>query len=270
LATADLYALSDDKRLPAALRARIAVAAWMRFDLLGREADAIAAAKRIERSAPALAADMRKYQAQAAPERRHAMLVTALKWQLTPTLNWYTATHAEFRTSPDDVTASMWCKLPASAGVTVTEDTVIEVAPPAPDTGNAAVRDKELAQLGNLKTATGYVGDHVLRRAPRLRRMIQSCRGCCTSPSNPHAAAARRTPKHCRKAPSPCCTSATAKPSGRARHPTTIDLCYRCGLAQPYAVLDEDFTRSHDLRTLQQVAQRCDRCRTCSVLPARA
>jgi hypothetical protein len=191
LATADLYALSDDKRLPAALRTRIAIAAWMRFDLLGREADAVAAAKRIEHAAPALAADMRKYQAQVnAPERRHAMLVTALKWQLTPTLNWYTATHEEFKQSPpDDVTASMWCKLPAQAGVTVAEETVIEMAPPAPDTGNAAVRDKELAQLGSLKTATGFVGDHVLRRAAAVPKdpdlpwllyvVVQSTRGGC-------------------------------------------------------------------------------------------
>lgn len=190
LATADLYALSADKRLPEALRARIAIAAWMRFDLLGQEADAITAAKRIEQAAPALAADMRKYQAQAnASERRHAMLVTAMKWQLAPTLNWYTATRGEFAQSPpDDVTASMWCKLPAKAGVAVDEDT-IEVAPPAPDTGNALVRDKELAQLGSLKTATGFVGDHVMRRATVMPKdpdlpwllyvVVQSTRGGC-------------------------------------------------------------------------------------------
>ncbi|MTV36102.1 hypothetical protein [Duganella radicis] len=191
LATADLYALSADQRLPAALRARIAIAAWMRFDLLGQEAGAVAAAKRIGQTAPALAADMRKYQAQTSEsERRHAMLLTALKWQLTPTLNWYNATLGEFKqTPPDEVTASMWCKLPAKAGVTMMEDTAIEMAPPAPDTGNATARDKELAQLGQLKTATGFVGDHVLRRAAAVPKdpdlpwllyvVVQSTRGGC-------------------------------------------------------------------------------------------
>jgi len=191
LATADLYALSADQRLPAALRSRIAIAAWMRFDLLEQEAGAVAAAKRIEQTVPVLAAEMRKYQAQAsASERRHAMLLTALKWQLTPTLNWYSATLDELKpTPPDDVTASMWCKLPAKAGATTIEDTAIEMAPPAPDTGNAAVRDQELAQLGQLKTATGFVGDHVLRRAAAIPKdpdlpwllyvVVQSTRGGC-------------------------------------------------------------------------------------------
>ncbi len=191
LATADLYALSADQRLPAALRARIAIAAWMRFDLLGQDAEAIAAARRIEQAAPPLAADMRKYQMQGtASERRHVMLVTAMKWQLTPTLNWYTSTRAEFaQPDLDDVTASMWCKLPAKAGVTVDEDTAIEMAPPAPDTGNAAIRDKELAQLGSLKTATGFFGDHVMRRVAAVPKdpdlpwllyvVVQSTRGGC-------------------------------------------------------------------------------------------
>lgn len=190
LATADLYALSADKRLPAALRARIAIAAWIRFDLLGQEPQAIAAAQRIEQSVPALAADMHKYQASNTQERRHLMLISAMKWQLTPTLTWYNATRDEFaQANPDDVTASMWCKLPARPGVTVEEDTAIEVAPPAPETGNGAVRDKELAQLGALKTATGFVGDHVLRRVTAVPKdpdlpwllyvVVQSTRGGC-------------------------------------------------------------------------------------------
>ncbi|WP_343732490.1 hypothetical protein [Duganella sp.] len=191
LATADLYALSADPRLPLSLRGRIAIAAWMRFDLLGKQSDAIAAARRIEQAAPALAADVRKYQTQASDlERRHTMLLAALKWQLTPTLNWYNATRGEFtQLPPDDVTASMWCKLPAKAGVTINEETAIEMAPPAPDTGNAAVRDKELEQLGSLKTATGFVGDHVLSRATNVPKdpdlpwllyvVVQSTRGGC-------------------------------------------------------------------------------------------
>jgi hypothetical protein len=191
LSNADLYALSADTRLPAALRTRIAIAAWMRFDLLGQDSDALAAAKRIEQGTPALAADMRKYQTQAnLQERRHIMLVTAIKWQLTPTLNAYMATRDDFP-SPnlDDVTASMWCKLPAKAGVSIDEDTGIENAPPSPDTGNTAIRDKDLAQLGSLKTATGFVGDHVLRRAAAVPKdpelpwllyvVVQSTRGGC-------------------------------------------------------------------------------------------
>jgi hypothetical protein len=191
LANADLYALSADTRLPAALRTRIAIAAWMRFDLLGQDSDALAAAKRIEQGTPALAADMRKYQTQAnLQERRHIMLVTAMKWQLTPTLNAYMATRDDFPSANlDDVTASMWCKLPAKAGVSIDEDTGIENAPPSPDTGNTAIRDKELAQLGSLKTATGFVGDHVLRRAAAVPKdpelpwllyvVVQSTRGGC-------------------------------------------------------------------------------------------
>lgn len=83
----------------------------------------------------------------------------------------------------------MWCKLPAKAGVSIDEDTGIEVTPPSPDTGNAAIRDKKLAQLGSLKTATGFVGDQVLRRAAAMPKdpelpwllyaVVQSTRGAC-------------------------------------------------------------------------------------------
>ena len=94
--------------------------------------------------------------------------------------------------SDDDMVAGQWCKIPGSSD---DWDTGIERVPPAPDTSNGsdgAVRDQELATLGKLKTATGFIGDYALARAkttPKdpdlpwlLHVVVASTKGGCLDP----------------------------------------------------------------------------------------
>ncbi len=189
LAAADLYALGADTRLPQTLRARIGVAAWMRFDLLGQGEEALKAAQQVEQSSTLLAPVMRKYRALPdAPERRHWMMLNATRYNLTPMAGAYVAGDISLQPA-DDATASMWCKMPPKAGAEYSEDVKLEKAPAMPQTGNVALRDKELAQLGALKTATGFLGEHVMQRAVKvpndpdlpwlLHVVVQSTRGGC-------------------------------------------------------------------------------------------
>jgi hypothetical protein len=189
LAAADLYALGADTRLPQMVRARIGVAAWMRFDLLGQGDEALMAAQQVEQNSTILAPVMRKYRALPdAQERRHWMMLNAARYNLTPMAGAYAP--AEISLQPaNETTAAMWCKMPARAGADYSEDVQLERAPAMPQTGNVALRDKELAQLGALKTATGFLGDHVLQRAVKapndpdlpwlLHVVVQSTRGGC-------------------------------------------------------------------------------------------
>jgi hypothetical protein len=189
LGTADLYALGADARLPQQVRARIGVAAWMRFDLLGQEAEALKAAQQVEQNSKVLAPVMRKYRALPdAQERRHWMLLNAARYNLTPMAGAFVPGDISLQPA-DDTTAGMWCKMPAKAGAEYSEDVKLEKVPPMPQTGNAALRDTELAQLGGMKTATGFLGDHVMQRAVKvpndpdlpwlLHVVVQSTRGGC-------------------------------------------------------------------------------------------
>ena len=189
LAAADLYALGADTRLPQQLRARIGVAAWMRFDLLGQGDEALKAAQQVEQNSTLLAPVMRKYRALPdAPERRHWMMLNATRYNLTPMAGAYVPGDISLQPA-DDATASMWCKMPAKAGAEYLEEVKLEKVPAMPQTGNAALRDKELAQLGGLKTATGFLGEHVMQRAVKapndpdlpwlLHVVVQSTRGGC-------------------------------------------------------------------------------------------
>lgn len=188
LSTADLSALAANQKLPKALRARIAIAAWMRADLLGQDETALGATQQIEQNAPLLTPVMQKYRKLAGtPEHRYWMLVNALKYGLSPMYNGYAGELAV--RAPDDTLADMWCKVPAKAGDSYGENTDAEHTLPMPDLGNGAARDKELAQLSTLKTATGYIGDQILQRAtavpndPELPWLlyvtVQSTRGGC-------------------------------------------------------------------------------------------
>jgi ketosteroid isomerase-like protein len=189
LAAADLLALGADTRLPQPVRARIGVAAWMRFDLLGQEADAIKAAQQIEQTSQVLAPLMRQYRALSdARERRHWMLLNAARYNLTPMAGAFWATEITLQ-PPEETTAGMWCKMPAKAGGSYAEDVEPEQVPAMPQTGDAALRDKELARLAALKTATGFLGEHVIQRVattPKdpdlpwlLHVVVQSTRGGC-------------------------------------------------------------------------------------------
>jgi hypothetical protein len=189
LAVEDLQALAANTKLPSAVRARIGVAALMRFDLLAQDEAALKASEQIEQLLPALAPVMQKYRKLAGtPERRYWMQINALKYGLSPMFgNNY---NGEFPLrAADDTLATMWCKMPAKAGSDGDLDTGTELAPPMAELGNVAARDRELAQLAALKTATGHIGDIVMQRAvtvpndPELPWLlyvtVQSTRGGC-------------------------------------------------------------------------------------------
>ena len=188
LSASDLAALAADTKLEQGLRAKIAIAAWMRFEMLDQEAAALAAAQLVAQAAPDLAPVMNRYRSLAGkPERRHWMIVSALKYGMSPMFGWY---DSELKPRPaNDTLANMWCKMPGSAGTPYQENTRAEYSLPMPDLGDTAARDKELARLGTLKTATGYLGDAVMQRAtatpndPELPWLlyvtVQSTKGGC-------------------------------------------------------------------------------------------
>lgn len=190
LAASDLYALGADTRLPQALRAQLGVAALLRFDLLGQEEAAVKAAQQVAQNSTSLAPAMRQYAAlKTAKERHHWLLINSVRFDLSPMagIHRYTPEYAEL--PADEATASMWCKMPANAGAPYSEDTDVEQSPAMPNLGDTARRDAELARLGALKTATGYLGDHVLQRASDapndtdlpwlLHVVVRSTRGGC-------------------------------------------------------------------------------------------
>lgn len=188
LAAADLMALAHNSRLPSEVRTQIAVAAWMRFDLLGQEEAALAAAAQLEQSTAELAALAKQYSSQPkAPERHYRLMVDAMRYGLSPVFNGVITMPA--RRNADDTLADMWCKLPAKPGAAYSENTEAESSLPMPELGNTAVRDQELSKLAALKTATGYIGDTVMQRASAmpndpelpwlLYATVQSTRGGC-------------------------------------------------------------------------------------------
>ncbi len=188
LSASDLADLASQTSLPATVRTRIAIAAWLRFDLLGQQDAALAAAKVVEQQAPELAPVTQAYLKQpAAAERHYTLVVNALKYGLSPTFPGYPQP-PELRNA-EGTLADMWCKLPAKTGASYFENTDAEFSLPSPNLGNTAARDKELAELSKLKTATGYIGDTVMARAKTspadpelpwlLYVIVQSTRGGC-------------------------------------------------------------------------------------------
>ncbi|SDG78915.1 MULTISPECIES: hypothetical protein [unclassified Duganella] len=188
LSAADLLTVAAQPSLPAQWRARIATAAWMRFDLLRQHEAALSASRQVEQIAPALAGLTTEYRKlPGAPERHHALLLGALNYGMSPMFQGYAM--ADKPRDRENTLADMWCKMPAKAGEGYMENTDAEESLPLPSLGDTATRDKELAQLGTLKTATGYIGDAVLARAkaqpndPALPWLlyvtVQSTRGGC-------------------------------------------------------------------------------------------
>jgi hypothetical protein len=187
LATADLLALGSNSALDAPVRTRIALAAWMRADLLQQPELATQAAQLAGRTTPALAPLMQQYLSRkTAAERRHRMLVNAVKYGFSPVVRVWDTTDPGLPRGDDDMLADLWCKFTSGDA---DWDTGVEESPPRRDTGNIALRDQELGALGKLKTATGFVGDHVMRRAAEapddpdlpwlLHVVVMSTRGGC-------------------------------------------------------------------------------------------
>ncbi|NRR29437.1 hypothetical protein HSX11_04480 [Oxalobacteraceae bacterium] len=189
LSVAELSALAGDTRFPPGLRSSIAVAAWMRAELLAQDKAALAAAQLVQRGTGALAEPMQRYQRyKTAAERRHWMLLVALRLGLTPVVNNVSEMDGAAR-ADDAVTADLWCKIPSGYGSNGEPETGVERVPPMPTTGQDAARQREIAALAALKTATGYVGDHVMARAVKvpgdadlpwlLHVVVESTRGGC-------------------------------------------------------------------------------------------
>ncbi len=184
LSVASLTALSQDKRLPPALRARIGVAAWMRADLLGDAPAALKAAAAVAPAAPALAPVMNKYIKLAPRARRAWMIESAMRFNLSPTIG-HGGFHELNEVEKEETVAGMWCKIPADPDTWYPEGAPLPATPALPGAG----APDEIAALAKMKTATGFVGEHVLARAaatPKdpalpwlLHVVVRSTRGGC-------------------------------------------------------------------------------------------
>jgi hypothetical protein len=198
LTVAELTALAANPKLEQATRLEVALAAWMRADLLGQSEAALKAAQLIGQDSPSLAPVMRQYQAlTSAPERRHLLLLSAVRHGISPMIRVYRRAEGFALRDSDSMLADLWCKIakqqdPATDGLQYDGYLSEEHAPPMADTGNIAPRDQELAQLGKLKTSTGFLGDYVMQRAATvpndpdlpwlLHVVVQSTRGGCLDP----------------------------------------------------------------------------------------
>ncbi len=189
LAVADMVELARVEALPAPLRARIAGAAWIRAGLLDLPRQGNDAAALLATLAPALADAAARYrQAPSAGERRHVVLVAAMRHGLSAELPM----HAEKveRVPDDEAVASMWCSFKAERASA--DPAFPWRLPPPPQVGDAAALRAELARLEPLRTATGVAGDDALARAagqPRdpelpwlLSAVVRSTRGGCLDP----------------------------------------------------------------------------------------
>lgn len=190
LSVANLLTLSADQRLSRFTRLRIAQATWLRADLLGKPDIAARAAAIAAQIAPVLAEPARTYAETKDPQmRRHRLLLAAMRLNLKADVDAFSENPEEALTNaaqtPEhdlDITASMWCHIgqPAESLPSVS----------SPDlSSDAARRDAEMRALGRLKTATGFVGDHVMSWARThpddpdlpwlLHVVVSSTRGGC-------------------------------------------------------------------------------------------
>jgi len=182
--------LSTDQRLSRFTRLKIAIATWLRADLLGQPALAAKAAGIAAQIEPVLAEPARTYAGTRDPQtRRHRLLLAAMRLHLQADVDALVENPEEALVnaagSPEhdpEAAASMWCRI----GETAKDLPAV----PSPDLSSDAVRrDAELKVLGRLKSATGVVGDHVMAWARThpddpdlpwlLHVVVSSTRGGC-------------------------------------------------------------------------------------------
>jgi hypothetical protein len=197
LSVADLLTLARSLKTPSPTRTGIAVAAWMRADLLGDAKAALDASTLVEQYAPALKPVTTRYRALPdAAERQHWLIANALRLNLSPVpvAQNRDASGKYPVNKPDETVASMWCHLGADViGDDATPEQRNGKAPPEV-TGDVAQRDAELARLLKLHSATGFVGLHAIDWASShpadkdlpwlLYVAVQSSRGGCTDPDH--------------------------------------------------------------------------------------
>ena len=197
LSVADLLTVARSLPTPSPWRARIAVAAWMRADLLGDAAAALEASTLVEQLAPTLRPVTTRYRTlPAGAQRQHWLMVSALRRGLSPDLNPYNrdVDGTWPVAKPDETVADMWCHIGMFPMFDTPPAAVVNTAPPdAPEvTADAALRDAERARLQKLHSATGWVGLHAIdwaashpadKELPWLLYVaVQSSRGGCTDP----------------------------------------------------------------------------------------
>jgi hypothetical protein len=200
LSVADMLTLATSLKTPSTWRSRIAVAAWMRADLLGDAPAALAAASLVEQWVPALKPAALRYRSTpAGPERQHGLLVSALRQGLSPDLRRYgrDADAAYPAAKPDETVADMWCRIgddELDADPAATPGPRKSPLQPPEVTADPARRDAERARLLKTRSATGFVGQHVIAWAGShpadkdlpwlLYVAVQSSRGGCMDPDH--------------------------------------------------------------------------------------
>ena len=191
LAAADMVTLARQPVLDSTIRARLASAAWMRADLLGKPDVALQALAVLEPLAPALKKEIGEYRRmQSTAQRRHLMVLTALRFGLSPQMNESSSPIAAIPN--DEVTASNWCSFKAGVAGARDSSSFVWQLPPAPALGDIDSAKAELVTLATLKTSTGFVGEHVLKRVKAgtadvdlpwlLHVVVSSTRGGCLDP----------------------------------------------------------------------------------------
>lgn len=163
VSAADMIVLARASALDAVTRSRLASGAWMRADLLAKPALALEALAVLEPLASVLKDDIANYRNARSPaERRHLMLLTALSFRLSPNMaeNSWPIEAVE----KDDVAASNWCAFKADTATNASTPFPWRL-PAMPATGERELAASELSKLSALKTSTGFIGDHILKRA---------------------------------------------------------------------------------------------------------
>lgn len=195
LATVDLLRLSKLEVLPQALRTRIALAAWVRADLLNKPDLAKQAVNILEKLQPSLNSITSAYlNAKDRFDRQHVLLVAEVSgYQISPIVSWDgNSTYAYKAGKEENAIADMWCDFGKNDQIWNWGDTH-PIALPDLST-DIKVRDSELVSLSKIGSATGYFGKHVIAYAQAyptdpqnpwlLHVVVVSTRGGCVDKNN--------------------------------------------------------------------------------------
>ena len=196
LAVIDLLKLAGMEVLPQTLRTKIAVAAWVRADLLNKSELAKQAAAAVAKLEPSLANLANSYlNEKNALERKHLLLLSGIMGdQIVPTIYWRDSSEAPYLheipyidEKEEDAIASMWCSFKGNTKLINDDENFLDSTDPK-------TRDSEMISLAELGSATSYFGKHVLAYSkihpndPQipwlLHVVVISTRGSCVDADN--------------------------------------------------------------------------------------